>query len=210
MKVLSILVLSAFLIAGCTVFGSENTPKTPYKTLKTSSDSKIEVREYNNLILASTPMEEGRNGSFMRLFDYISGDNEGKSNIEMTAPVFMDHPKEAAQKGEKIEMTAPVFMDSNAQNPTMSFVLPDRYTLDTAPWPTNEAVKLQKLDNYKVAVIRFNGRLSDDNIQKNRAMLEQWIEDNNYKVAGPYKTAGYDAPFTLPAIRRNEVLIPIK
>jgi len=112
-------------------------------------------------------------------------------------------------------MTAPVFMDSvgeagSDKDPLMSFVLPAKYTLDNAPKPTNEAVTLQEINEYQVAVIRFNGRLSDSNIDKHRKILEAWIYQQNFEITGAYKRAGYNAPFTLPALRRNEVLIPVK
>ncbi|MEM7618625.1 MAG: heme-binding protein, partial [Pseudomonadota bacterium] len=33
---------------------------------------------------------------------------------------------------------------------------------------------------------------------------------NGYEADGPYLTAGYNPPWTLPMSRRNEVLIPVK
>ena len=41
-------------------------------------------------------------------------------------------------------------------------------------------------------------------------MLEAWIQGNGYKITGAYKVAGYNPPFTIPALRRNEVLIPVE
>ncbi len=48
-----------------------------YKVIE--SDGNIEIREYPDLMLAATDSQmdsQGRDGSFMRLFRYISGANE--------------------------------------------------------------------------------------------------------------------------------------
>ncbi len=48
------------------------------------SDGNIEIRKYPELVLAATTSDldsQGRDGSFMRLFRYISGDNQAKQKI---------------------------------------------------------------------------------------------------------------------------------
>lgn len=202
----------SIFMAGCSVFGNSNVETAPYKVIKTAENQNIEIRRYDSLVLASTPMNinkeaTNRRSAFMNLFGYISGDNAAQNKIAMTAPVIMDDKK---KDGTKISMTAPVFMDESAATPIMSFVLPESYTIDTAPKPTNSAVQLSELKDYTVATIRFNGRLTDSNIQKHKEILESWMNDNEYKATGNYKTAGYNPPFTLPVFRRNEVLIPVE
>jgi hypothetical protein len=199
---------STLLLAGCSMFGDGGVEIAPYKVVRQDSVKNIEVREYNRMVLVSTPMvdKDGRNNAFRTLFAYIQGANEGKQKIEMTSPVFID--KEV--KGSKIPMTAPVFMDTESAEPMMSFVMPADYTLDSTPKPTNPAVNVREVNNYKVATIRFRGRLTDKNTNKHQMLLQQWVTENGYKVVGPAKSAGYDAPFTLPVMRRNEVLIPVE
>ena len=74
----------------------------PYEVVE--SDGNIEIREYPDLVLASTEARlesRGNDGSFMRLFRYISGNNESGQKIEMTTPVFMepDSPESKGQMG---------------------------------------------------------------------------------------------------------------
>ena len=208
---MKILIMTSFIIllGGCSVFGKSSVENAPYKVLKSAEESKIELREYDSLILVSTDMSgDGRNGAFRKLFNYISGDNIDQSKIAMTAPVIMDADQE--NLGKEIPMTAPVFMDKGSETPMMSFVMPKDFTMETTPKPTNPDVKVSELKDYKVATIQFSGRLTDASTDKNKAILEKWIVENGYKVTGPYTTAAYNAPFTLPALRRNEVIIPVE
>jgi len=206
-------ILSSLMLAGCSLFGHTGVDMAPYDVTKSDEAQNIEIRNYKPMVLVSTPMtdKEGRNNAFRALFAYIQGANEGAQKVAMTAPVFMDDETDDT-KGSKIAMTAPVFMDSDEQSAQamMSFVMPADFTLGTTPKPTNPDVSVQEIKNYKAAVIRFNGRLSEANIEKHKNILEKWVSDNEYTVTGPYKSAGYNPPFTIPALKRNEVLVPVE
>jgi hypothetical protein len=197
------------VLSGCSVLGESRVEIVPYKVITRDEDSQIELRHYESMILVSAPMAgDERNSAFRKLFNYISGDNIDESKIAMTAPVFMDQEEDL---GREIPMTAPVFMDGEGSDtPFMSFVMPADFTMENTPKPTDPDVVVSEIKDYQVAAIIFNGRLSDSNITKHRDLLEQWIVDEGYVVTGAVKTAGYNAPFTLPAMRRNEVLIPVE
>ena len=186
-----IVILSALCLSACTMFGDISVNVAPFELI--SADGPFEVRHYERLVLASTKMPQGMNsasGPFRRLFDYISGNNEKKENIAMTAPVFMD------QSGQTTE--------------AMSFVLPENLSLISAPPPANPAVKLVEISNYTVAVVSFSGFLNQKSISTNKTLLENWIANRGFKTIGMAKATGYNPPFTLPFLRRNEVFIPIK
>lgn len=208
MKLLA-LTLILLGLSGCSVLGESNVEIAPYQVIENADEAKIEIRNYSQMILVSTPMEgDGRNSAFRKLFGYITGDNTGSKEIAMTAPVFMDG--EGQGEGIEIPMTAPVFMESEgSETPMMSFVMPADFTMENTPKPTDPDVVVSEVKDYQVAAIIFSGRLSQENIEKHRDILEQWIIDNDYVVTGAVKTAGYNAPFTLPQMRRNEVLIPV-
>lgn len=204
-------VLASIVMAGCSVMGQSNVETAPYTVLKSDGPLKIEVRNYESLILVSTDMGgDGRNSAFRKLFNYISGENEGATEISMTAPVIMNDKEGERKKGTEIPMTAPVFMDENEKASTMSFVMPKDFTLETTPKPTNPDVSVSELKNYKVAAIQFSGTLSDGNVEKHTKILKKWISENGYTANSNPVKAGYNAPFTLPMMRRNEVLIEVK
>lgn len=208
MKLLLVILLFVFS-AGCSVVGQSEVNTAPYTSIISDNEQNIEVRNYESMILVSTSMSgDSGNSAFRKLFKYISGANEGQSNIAMTAPVFMDE-KNTPQKGAEISMTSPVFMDESADTPLMSFVMPKDFTLASTPKPTNPEVKVTEVTNYKVAAIQFNGTLSDSNIRKYTNILTNWMTENGYNAISKPVTAGYNGPLTLPMWRRNEVLIEV-
>lgn len=205
------LFILTIFISGCSVFGNSDVEIAPYQVLAKDSEQNIEIRHYEQLILISAPMkadmDSRKNEPFSKLFDYISGKNVSSTKIPMTAPVILSDNEKS--DGVKIPMTAPVFMETDDQRGSMSFVLPASYTLDTAPKPKDPNVKVSEIKNINYAVIQFSGFLSTNNINQHRLLLEEWIKDENLEIIGHYKVAGYNPPFTIPALRRNEVLIPV-
>jgi len=168
-----------------------------YKVVE--SDGKFEVREYPDLVLVATQTKidaQGRDGSFMKLFRYISGANESDKKISMTTPVFMENDK----------------ADSAVQ---MGFVMPKDVALKGVPVPTGEGVDVRKRIGGRFAVLRFPGQLNAKLAKESEAKLRTWMEtkglvaDDSPESSG-VETAGYDPPFTPGPLRRNEILIRLK
>ncbi len=201
-------ILTSSLLSACSMFGNSGVDIAPYSVLE--KDGTIEIRRYDSMVLATTHMpggmDKGDNQAFQRLFDYISGSNVNVDKIAMTAPVLMQEK----QGGKEIEMTAPVFMNESTNRETMSFVLPANYTFESAPKPIDPTVRLEKIENFTVAAITFSGSLGSSNIQNNKDKLEKWINSSAYKQVAQYQVAGYNPPWTIPFLRRNEVLIPVE
>jgi len=56
------------------MFGENGVENAPYKILQSDDESKIEVRQYESMVLVSASMEgDSRNSAFRKLFKYISG-----------------------------------------------------------------------------------------------------------------------------------------
>ncbi|KAG0584790.1 hypothetical protein KC19_3G234500 [Ceratodon purpureus] len=197
------------------------TPK--YKSLEKKED--IEIREYDSAVVAEVTydpktMKSGRDGGFMILAGYIGAigtpcnkkGSEPGEKIAMTAPVITQEHGGA----EKIAMTAPVITKEEdggeAKNGmvTMQFVLPSNYTLETAPTPTDDRVKLKEFPNKTYGVITFSGtansKLEEQQLQKLRSSLET----DGYKIVGPHLLARYNPPWTPWFLKTNEVMIPVE
>ena len=204
-------VLLTLVLSGCSVFGDNGVESAPYSIIQEDQAKDIQVRNYNSMILVSADMSgDGRNSAFRKLFKYISGENKGSQEIAMTAPVFMDKEDTNKQQGTEIAMTAPVFMSENTDSPQMSFVMPNSFTMQSTPEPNDPTLTVTELTNYKVAVIKFSGTLSDSNTKEYTEVLEEWMFNKGLKAAAKPVTAGYNGPLTLPMFRHNEILIEIE
>ncbi len=158
------------------------------------ADGNIEIREYPDLILASTESNfeaRGNDGSFMRLFGYISGKNESSQKIEMTTPVFMETGS-VESKGK------------------MGFVLPAKVAEAGPPAPSASNVTILKRAGGRFAVVRFSGVMDANKAEVNEAKLRTWLKARGLQTEGTAERAGYDSPFTPGPLRRNEVLIRLK
>ena len=155
------------------------------------SDGNIEIREYPDLMLAATDSRmdsQGRDGSFMRLFRYISGANDSN---------------------QKVAMTTPVFMSPEGEEEFMSFVMPRKVAAKGAPLPTATEVELDTREGGRYAVHRFSGNRSEAKVRAAEKKLVQWLKTEGIEPTGETEYAGYDPPFTPPFLRRNEVLLRI-
>jgi len=199
----------SFLTTGCSFFGIRTSELASYKVIEESDP--IEIREYDELVVVetfvNTDYEEAGTIAFKKLFAYISGENISKSKIAMTAPVMSKEGDASA--GDKIPMTSPVLGQRQAQGWRYSFVLPSGYTLEKAPLPSNPDVKLALIPGKKVAVIRYSGSWKEQTMREKSEELVEWVQANGFEVLSKPRSARYDPPWTLPFLRRNEVMIDV-
>ena len=179
--------------------------KPDYKVFQ--SEQNIEIRQYEPMIIAEVEVDGKREDAirdgFRLLADYIFGNNTVQQVISMTAPVQQ-------KENQKIAMTAPVQQQSMGKSWRMSFVMPSKYSMDSLPVPNNNRVRLKEILTKKFVVIEFSGTNSNENVTKHENQLMNYIEANQINIIGSPKYAFYNAPWTLPFLRRNEVMIEIK
>lgn len=194
-------------------------------------DDNFELRHYEPKIIAEVSVQgsanQASNKGFRLLADYIFGNNTVNSNdtgstkISMTAPVVLE-PTIQPDQSQKISMTAPVVLEStqladnnelageNEQTWLVHFVMPKKFTLESLPKPNNSAVNIQYIPEQKYAVIRFSGLAGEDKVAKKTQALIAWLKTKNITPLGQPKLARYNPPWTLPFLRRNEVLVQYK
>merc|ERR1712146_278009 len=107
---------------------------------------------------------------------------------------------------EKMSMTTPVIMDRD----TMSFVIPSGRSADEAPCPSNTDITVTDVPKQIVAVREFTGLVTEKESAKQRAALEDALVRDNFDFDNlSFKTLQYNPPYTLPWVRRNEVLLVV-
>ena len=167
----------------------------------------FEVRRYAPMILAETRVdsefEKAGNEAFRRLFGYISGDNEARAKIEMTAPVVQE------PSSQKIAMTAPVVQESDDSGWRVAFVVPAEFSWETAPRPTDPRVTLRQIPERMIAAVRFSGTWGEERFTGHEGELRELLAEHDLQPIGEAVYARYNPPFTPWFMRRNEVMIPV-
>jgi len=190
------LIITFFTIITTNISMALEEPK--YQIVKSTKN--YEVRKYNNRLAVEVEYSI-ENSGFRYLFNYISGENTTSEKISMTVPVT---------QSVKIDMTAPVTQFNKDGKMLMQFYLPSKFTMETAPKPTNKRVKLISIEGGYYAILKYSGRSSYINYLKKIKKLQEFLVNDNHEILDDGTKATFNAPFTLPILRRNEAMIKIK
>ena len=167
------------------------TEEPPFKLV--AEDGAFSVRDYPSLmvaeVLVSGDHDAAASAGFKLLAGYIFGGNT---------------------PGQRIAMTAPVMQSGDAGRWTVRFVMPAGYTLETLPKPKDARVKLIATPPSRMAVVRFSGLANAPDVERQTALLREFIARKKFRATGPASLARYNPPWTLWFMRRNEVMIPLE
>ena len=114
----------------------------------------------------------------------------------MTAPVETG--------GQRIAMTAPVEQGADG---TMRFFLPRKIVEAGAPEPTEAGVRLVRVPAERIAALRFSGSITPEARIERERILTEVLAATGRPVSGGPAFLGYDPPFSIPFLRRNEVTV---
>jgi len=174
-----------------TTVSSKDTPQQPYEVVERRGA--LELRRYPEALSAAVSgpggtWREVSNTGFRTLAGYIFGGNE---------------------REQRIAMTAPVHMEVSAERSTMRFIMPQGHTMEGLPRPDDPAVRLERLPEEVVAVLRFGGFADDGRIARESQRLMEQVHAAGLEPDGPVRFLGYDPPWRVAA-RRNEVVVRLR
>jgi hypothetical protein len=160
------------------------------------SAGKFEVRMYAPRVQAETvlnaaPWQQSLHAGFERLAGYISGGNSRQMKLAMTAPVM-------ATVGARDRATR-----------TVSFKIPDSEPFETLPTPDDRQITLRRIPARRVATLRYSGRYGAEIPSEKRQELLARVRAAGLLPIGDVTFAGYDAPWTVPWLRHNEVQVEV-
>ena len=158
-----------------------------YQVEKAWEAEQIEIRAYAPRIMAVTGMNEDSNSGFRVLAGYIFGGNADEQKIAMTAPV------QQTMAGEK----------------EMAFMMPAEYALKDLPQPEDQRVSFREAPAYTAAVIQFSGWASAEKADENWQQLRRFLIAKDIDITGEPTLNQYNPPWTLPFMRRNEIIVPV-
>ena len=204
MKIFTILfALLAFFYFGFIYFFDYSIESPDFQLVETLS-SKVEIRQYDSYYQAYVSYDSSnQNKAFSKLFNFISGANKLSDELDMTAPVKLDMTSPV-----KLDMTAPVKVDANTEVFNgMAFVMPSDFNPQILP--SDPDIQIQKVESKKIASIRFSGLMNQKNIDEQYKNLKLVLDEKGYKYEEGYVYAGYNGPYVLPFLRKNEVWVNI-
>jgi len=165
-----------------------NAIEEPAYTVERAWESEqIEIRRYAPRVMAVTTMQGNDDDGFRVLAGYIFGGNATEQKIAMTAPV----------------------QQSMAGKAEMAFMMPAEYALEDLPTPDDERVAFEEAPAYTAAVIRFSGWASADKADEHWQRLRQFLIAERIDITGEPTLNQYNPPWTLPFLRRNEIIVPV-
>jgi hypothetical protein len=155
---------------------------------------KVEIRAYPKIIVAK--VQDPNADAFSLLYNFIAGGNKQKEKVKMTAPVV----------SQKIAMTSPVLSETGS----MAFVMPEEFTLETTPEPSDNRVNIAEIPERLVAALCFSGGWSETHFEKETQELLDELAKAEIKTKGKVFTMLYNPPFIPGFLRRNEVAVEVE
>lgn len=156
------------------------------------SYGQIELRLYDPFLVAEVEClgtrKEAIKSGFRILANYIFGNNTASIKLPMSIPVT----QQQIDSGWKIR-----------------FMLTQTSDLDDLPQPNNPLVKLFFISQKRIAVIRFSGTPEDEKLQRYTIQLQEFAKAHKWTLDDSPILAFYNPPWTLPFLRRNEVLFEV-
>ena len=153
-----------------------------------------EVRSYGPRMVAEVTVQGDRkaaiNTGFRVLAGYIFGGNAGGNKIAMTVPV------DQADQGGGVW--------------TVRFTMPSEFTADSLPKPDDDSIILRPLPPARMVAESFSGLPDSDDMAARAAALADWAKARGLTVTGGPVYSFYDAPWSLPWNRRNEVAFALE
>ena len=206
MKYPALLLVAAMMLAWHAPAMSLEEPE--YQVIESFED--FEIRRYSPYLVAEVDVEgdtnQAGNSAFRILAGYIFGDSRSDEKMKLTAPVASS----PADRGEKMAMTAPVAsVQSDEGMTTYSFVMERKYSMESLPKPIDERIRIREVPERVMAVHSYSGRWTESNYEKHLKVLQSAVEGAGMAAVGEPVLARYNSPFSLPVLRRNEIMVEL-
>jgi len=153
----------------------------------------FEVRRYDSCVLVQVRQRgefmAAGNRAFGSLIGYISGANEKRQKIAMTAPVIQQ----------------PLGTDEHV----ISFVMPADFSLGDTPLPLASILEIKPVDEHLTAAKAFRGSWSWERFAAEGEDLLSAVAAAGLKTNGKLYWSRFDPPYVPGFLRHNEVLIDL-
>lgn len=152
----------------------------------------VEIRRYVPAVHAQIRMNGDRATAVDRAFDvlssYLFGANEEQRTMAMAVPVY-------EQPGDEW---------------TIAFFVSNDMVPSELPRPNDPRIELVRVPERLVASLRFSGNNTDAHQHEAaESLLSALRQQSHYLKKGEVYWCVYDAPFTVPFLKRNEAQVEV-
>ncbi|KRE75961.1 MULTISPECIES: SOUL family heme-binding protein [Micrococcaceae] len=170
----------------------------------------FELRRYPDYVVAEVTVtadfDRAGNAAFRHLFNYISGSNNARQKLAMTAPVLQEPGPRKLAMTTPVLQSGPVPGSGEPAEYSVAFVLPAGVTADGAPVPADPMVRIRAVPGSLAAVLGFSGSGSASAFQKRNDGLHAALTLAGLTPVGTPRFARFDPPFKPWFLRHNEVV----
>lgn len=170
----------------------------------------FELRRYPDYVVAEVTVtadfDRAGNAAFRHLFNYISGSNNARQKLAMTAPVLQEPGPRKLAMTTPVLQSGPVPGSGEPAEYSVAFVLPAGVTADGAPVPADPMVRIRAVPGSAAAVLGFSGSGSASAFQKRNDGLQAALTLAGLTPVGTPRFARFDPPFKPWFLRHNEVV----
>jgi len=171
----------------------------------------VELREVADMIQATVLVTGNQRQAltnwFRQLAWYIFGDNIAKESVSMTAPVAVTKEKSS----QSISMTAPVVLQaSDDWQYRVSFMMPQKFTLDTLPKPNNKNVSFVSIPGSSYYVWKFSGYSNAAKADRQLQLFTNALKSQGIETTSAPILNQYNDPWTIWFMRKNEWWIAVE
>jgi len=203
------------LWAGWGVYSERRPERVPFTAI--GSVDGVEFREYpaGTVVETTAPTEAAATA---RLKRYLTGANEPpppvqprRANEGPNTAVLDARPVAPIRTGGiAVDRTVPSRFTIRGDRVTVGVFLPEDYTVETAPVPTNPSVSVRSASPRTLAVRAFSWRATDDRTRAVAAALARTLDDYDLVATTDPVLFRYDSPLTPPFLRHYEVAVELR
>lgn len=209
MKIILIVIAIALLAwLAWTIISVKGVEEPAYTVLEKKNG--YELREYAPYIVAQVTVSWAQQEALYQGFRYLAGyifwGNTKKQSIAMTAPI-----SDITPVSQNIQMTVPVIDIQKSQDThIIQFTMPKEFTLDTLPKPNDSKVTFAQVPKAKKAVLRYSWWATEKRVIAKKAELQKLLDADALKTVGDMISAQYNPPWSIPFMRRNEIIVEVQ
>ncbi len=152
----------------------------------------IEIRRYLPALHAQVTLAGSRKDALDRAFDVLAGYLFG-ANAEQ----------------RRMSMAVPVYQNEGPQW-TIGFFVSNDMVPSELPRPNDTRIELVRVPERLIASLRYAGNNTDERLREaGSRLVTELRQQSHFAKAGEVFWAQYDAPFTVPFLKRNEAQVEV-